>query len=69
MVFMNKGKWRDVTEVWPAILVAGGSFAATQFWVSNYIGPELTDILGGVISMASLAGLMLVWKPKKTFSS
>ncbi len=67
MVFMNKGKWRDVTEVWPAILVAGGSFAATQFWVSNYIGPELTDILGGVISMASLAGLMLVWKPKRSF--
>jgi lactate permease len=67
MVFMNKGKWRDVTEVWPAILAAGGSFAATQFWVSNYIGPELTDILGGVISMASLAGLMLVWKPKNAF--
>jgi lactate permease len=67
MVFMNKGKWRDVTEVWPAILVAGGSFAVTQFWVSNYIGPELTDILGGVISMASLAGLMLVWKPKRPF--
>ena len=67
MVFMNKGKWRDVTEVWPAILVAGGSFATTQFWVSNYIGPELTDILGGVISMAALAGLMLVWQPKKPF--
>jgi lactate permease len=67
MVFMNKGKWRDVTEVWPAILVAGGSFAATQFYVSNYIGPELTDILGGIISMASLAGLMLVWKPKRSF--
>src|SRR5438552_3699211 len=45
-----------------------GSFAITQFLVSNYIGPELTDILGGVLSMACLACLMLVWKPKRPFS-
>ena len=67
MVFMNKGQWRDVFEVWPAIAVSGGSFAITQFLVSNYVGPELTDILGGVLSMGCLAGLMLVWKPKRPF--
>src|SRR5207247_9480044 len=64
---MNRGHWRDVFEVWPAIVVSGGSFAITQFLVSNYIGPELTDILGGVLSMACLACLMLVWKPKRRF--
>ncbi len=68
MVWMNRGHWRDVFEVWPAIVVSGGSFAITQFLVSNYIGPELTDILGGVLSMACLACLMLVWKPKRPFS-
>src|SRR5215213_8017010 len=30
-------------EVWPAILICGVSFAGTQFYVSNYIGHELTD--------------------------
>lgn len=66
-VFMNKGKWRDVLEVWPAVLVSGASFAVTQFLVSNYVGPELTDILGGTISMGCLAGLMLIWRPRKSF--
>jgi lactate permease len=68
LVFMNRGKWRDVFAVWPAMLVAGGSFAVTQFLVSNFIGPELTDILGGLISMASLAFLLLVWKPARPFA-
>ena len=67
MVKMNGGRWRDVFEVWPAIAVSGVSFALTQFLVSNYIGPELTDILGGVCSMSCLAGLMLFWKPKRLF--
>src|SRR6266498_5352131 len=52
MVRMNRGRWSDVIEVWPAIAVSGASFALTQFVVSNYIGPELTDILGGIFSMA-----------------
>src|SRR5690242_892047 len=37
--------WRRAREVWPAIVACGLSFAAVQFYVSNYIGPELTDIL------------------------
>ncbi len=40
-------------EVWPAILICGVSFAATQFYVSNYIGHELTDILS---SLACIIG-------------
>lgn len=67
MVFMNKGKWKDVWAVLPAMLVAGLSFGITQFFVSNYIGPELTDILAGLISMLCLALFMLVWQPAETF--
>src|SRR5204862_7917106 len=28
--------WRGVVGVWPAVLVAGGTFAPGQFLVSNY---------------------------------
>src|SRR5437762_7052902 len=31
-------------EVLPAIIACGVSFAGVQFYVSNYVGPELTDI-------------------------
>ena len=41
-------------DIWPAILVTGASFAIMQFLVSNYIGPELVDIIAAVVSMASL---------------
>ncbi|HJV48569.1 MAG TPA: L-lactate permease, partial [Geothrix sp.] len=35
---------KAMLEVWPACLVAGGSFAITQFAVSNFHGPWLVDI-------------------------
>jgi lactate permease len=35
-------------EVLPAIVACGVSFAGMQFFVSNYIGPELTDILSSL---------------------
>jgi len=44
--------WRGLREVWPAVLVAGGSFAAVQFTVSQYFGPMLVDVAGGLVSTA-----------------
>mgnify|MGYP003693820335 CR=1 FL=1 len=32
----------------PAIVACGVSFASVQFLVSNYMGPELTDILSSL---------------------
>src|SRR6478672_7138463 len=46
-----KGMW----EVWPALLVAGVSFAVPQFLVSNYHGPWLVDIIAAACSMVCLA--------------
>src|SRR5690349_17688862 len=55
---------KGVRAVWPASLVCGLSFALTQFLVSNYIGPYLTDILASIAAILSLVVLLRVWKPK-----
>ncbi len=55
-------------EIWPAILVAGGSFAITQFTVSNYHGPYLVDVVAAVVSMICLIGFLMVWHPKRVWT-
>lgn len=67
MVFMHKGKWKQVVEIWPAIFVTGASFAIAQFAVSNYVGPMLVDIVAGLVSMLALILLLKVWQPKNKF--
>ena len=55
--------------VLPAVLVAGVTFAIGQFLVSNFVGPELTDTLAALISLASVAILLKVWKPSDAFAA
>src|SRR5260221_10933260 len=57
--------WRGVVGVWPALLVCGGSFATVQFLVANFVGPELVDVLGGLVSLVCLALFLKVWQPKE----
>src|SRR5678815_3380587 len=57
--------FRGMIEVWPAVLVAGVSFAVPQFLVSNFHGPWLVDIVASVVSMAALAGFLRVWQPAR----
>src|SRR5207248_2594899 len=38
------GGRKGLRRIWPAALVAGGSFASVQFLVSNLWGPYATDI-------------------------
>ncbi|MEO7191661.1 MAG: L-lactate permease [Vicinamibacterales bacterium] len=60
--------WRRMVEVWPAVLVAGGTFAIGQFTVSNFVGPELTDALSALLSLMSVALLLRVWRPAEEFT-
>ena len=60
--------WRRMIEVWPAVLVAGATFAIGQFTVSNFVGPELTDALSALISLTSVALLLRVWQPAQEFT-
>ena len=50
-------------EIWPAILVAGVSFAVPQFLISNYHGPWLVDMVSAMISMVTVAVFLKYWKP------
>jgi lactate permease len=62
LVLMVSGR-RGVRAVWPASVAAGLSFAVVQFAVSNYISPELTDIIASLASAAVLVALMQIWSP------
>ncbi|MGY3175991.1 lactate permease [Pseudomonas sp. TE12234] len=61
--------WRKMLEIWPAILVAGVTFAVPQFLVSNYHGPMLVDVIAALISMACLTAFLKVWKPATVHTS
>ncbi len=54
---------RGMVAVWPACLVAGGSFGLVQYLVSNFHGPWLVDIVAGAVSMLAVVVLMRFWKP------
>jgi lactate permease len=56
--------WRGMLGVWPACLVAGGSFGIMQFVMSNFHGPWLVDIIGAAVSMLALVILMRFWRPQ-----
>ena len=61
--------FRGMREVWPAVLVAGVSFAIPQFLVSNFHGPWLVDIVASVVSMTALGGFLRVWQPARAWST
>ncbi|MDF2924910.1 MAG: lactate permease [Paenibacillaceae bacterium] len=59
--------FRKAKEVLPAIAVTGGSFALTQYLTSNFMGPELPDILSALVSLVALTLFLRVWKPKTIY--
>ena len=59
--------FKKTLEVWPALLVSGGSFAIAQFISSNYMGEQLPDILSSLVSLISMVILLQFWKPKTTW--
>lgn len=61
------GGWKALRGVLPAAAVCGVAFAGTQFLVSNFIGPQLTDILSSLAAIGGLVLLFKLWKPKSGF--
>jgi lactate permease len=60
---------KAMMEIWPAVLVTGLSFAIPQYLVSNFIGPELVDIIAAIVSMVSLILFLRVWQPRQIWRS
>ena len=60
---------KGMKEIWPAILVAGVSFAIPQYLVSNYHGPWLVDVVAAMVSMACLVVFLRFWHPARIWTS
>jgi lactate permease len=56
--------WKNVMGVMPAALVAGGSYAVTNFCVSQYMGPDLPAVLSSFASMVCLGVFLKYWRPE-----
>jgi lactate permease len=57
--------WKETVEVLPAILVVGGSFAATQWFWANHMDSNLVDISAGAVSLIASLLFLRFWQPKK----
>ncbi|AXF86375.1 Glycolate permease GlcA [Ephemeroptericola cinctiostellae] len=58
---------KGIRETWPALLVAGISFAVTQYFTSHLLGPELPDITSALVSLICLTVFLKFWQPKNIF--
>src|ERR1041384_6610325 len=59
------GSWKETFEVLPAVLVVGGSFAATQWFWANHMDSNLVDIAAGIVSLVVTLLFLRLWQPKK----
>lgn len=46
--------FRAISGIVVPVMVAGGSFAALQFLISRFMGPQLSALLAAIVSMVSL---------------
>jgi lactate permease len=63
--------WRQTWEVWPALVVSGGSFALFQFtfatihaYVPGLVLYPMTDIGGGIFSLLVTGAFLKFWRPR-----
>jgi lactate permease len=61
--------FRGMLEVWPALLVAGGTFGLTQLVMGVFVGPGLVDIAASTATMFVLVVFFRFWKPKRVLNA
>ena len=59
--------FRGMLGVWPACLVAGIAFAVPQFLVSNFVGPNLVDIIAAASCIVVTYLFLKLWQPKEVW--
>lgn len=68
LVWLYAG-FRAMVEVWPALLVGGGTFALVQCTLAVYAGPGLVDIAASTATMVALVVFFRFWKPKRVLNA
>jgi lactate permease len=66
LVWVMGGR-KALRGVLPGAIVCGATFAAGQFTVSNFVGPQLTDIISSLAAIAALVALPRLWSPRDDF--
>jgi lactate permease len=61
--------FRGMMEVWPALLLGGGTFAMAQWAMAAYTGPGLVDIVAATATMVVLIVFFRFWKPGRRISA
>jgi lactate permease len=56
-------RWKGVRETLPATLACGITFAVVQFVCSNFVSPQLTDIVASLLGAAAVVLVLRVWQP------
>src|SRR5262249_25287109 len=56
---------KKAAQILPAIIACGVSFAGVQVYVSNTMGPELTDILSSLTCIGVMTLFLKLWKPRE----
>jgi lactate permease len=62
VVFLYGGA-RSVRATWPLLAVAGASFGAIQYYVSNHVDYALTDVLSSLGALLACLAFLKVWRP------
>lgn len=59
--------WRGLRETWPATLAVSLVFSATQAGILLFLGPELADIVPGLVAMVTIFLVGRVFTPKHIY--
>ncbi|MCT8180836.1 L-lactate permease [Variovorax sp. CY25R-8] len=54
---------KGLRAVWPLALVAGGSFAITQFLAANFLSYAICDVLAAIVAIVVTMTFLRYWKP------
>jgi len=57
--------WKKAGPVLPALAVSGGTFAAVQFYWSNYQETGLVDIVAAIVSLLVMVAFLKLWRPRE----
>ncbi|MET0296672.1 MAG: L-lactate permease [Microbacterium sp.] len=59
--------WRGLRETWPATLGVSVVYSGTQAAILIFLGPELADILPGLLGMVAIFMIGRVWQPTRIY--